>query len=80
MLEHAYVLATDHWSHALRLRADGLIGQGTFTLSNGPQRVLLMNKKGTEQGEPFVVKLSTKLYYILHRYVAPALSQVRCKS
>lgn len=33
------------------LLADGLIGQGTFTLSNGPQRVLLMNKKGTEQGQ-----------------------------
>lgn len=32
------------------LDADGLIGQGTFRLTNGPQRVLLMNKKGTEQG------------------------------
>ncbi|KAL3149454.1 hypothetical protein ABBQ32_002242 [Trebouxia sp. C0010 RCD-2024] len=33
------------------LLADGLIGQGTFKLTNGPQRVLLMNKKGTEQGQ-----------------------------
>ena len=30
--------------------ADGLIGQGTFKLSNGPQRVVLLNKKGLEQG------------------------------
>lgn len=33
------------------LLADGLIGKGTFQLNNGPQRVLLMNKKGTEQGQ-----------------------------
>ena len=42
-------------AHEGLLRADGLIGQGTFTLSNGPQRVLLMNKKGTEQGQYFCV-------------------------
>lgn len=33
------------------LLADGLIGQGTFTLSSGPQRVVLLNKKGLEQGQ-----------------------------
>ena len=46
--------------HISVVLADGLIGQGTFTLSNGPQRVLLLNKKGTEQGQYLLQNCLTK--------------------